>query len=154
MFREIRRKDKVLEEELMLELLKNAEYGVLSTVGDDGYPYGVPLNYVYKDNSIYFHCALEGHKLDNINFNHKASFCVVSDVKLLPSKFNTEFKSVICFGQIKEVAESEKHDIFMAIIEKFSKDFIPEGKAYATASGSKAKIYKLEIQHMTGKAHK
>ena len=63
----MRRKDKEIGTDEAINLLTKCEYGVLSTVGNDGQPYGVPLNYTYKDNCIYFHCALKGHKIDNID---------------------------------------------------------------------------------------
>ena len=71
MFREIRLKDRVINNEKAIEIIKKGSYGVLSTIGEDGYPYGVPLNYTYFDNCICFHCAQKGHKLENIDFNKK-----------------------------------------------------------------------------------
>ena len=73
----MRRKDKAMQDGAIIGLLQNGEYGVLSTVDGNEQPYGVPLNYVLMNNCIYFHCALEGHKLDNLALNHKVSFCVV-----------------------------------------------------------------------------
>ena len=69
MYREIRRKDRILSEEEMFRILEEAPYGVLSTVGEDGIPYGVPISFVYKEGAIFFHAAVEGHKLDNIKAN-------------------------------------------------------------------------------------
>ena len=69
MFSEIRRKEKKLSDEETIEILKTGEEGVLATTGKDNYPYAVPLNYAYHNNSIYFHCATSGHKIDNINYN-------------------------------------------------------------------------------------
>ncbi|MBC2581704.1 pyridoxamine 5'-phosphate oxidase family protein [Clostridium sp. DJ247] len=66
MFREMRRKDRELKNDEAIEILKNSEYGILSTVSQNGYPYGVPLSFIFSNNSIYFHSAIEGHKLDNI----------------------------------------------------------------------------------------
>ena len=154
MFREMRRKEKMLTNEEMLELMDTVEYGVLSTVGEDGWSYGVPVSFVYKDEKIYFHAALTGQKLDNILFNNKVSFCVVKDVELLPEDFNTKFKSVIAFGEVTEVPESGKNDIYKLIIEKFSKDFIPSGMEYARTDGPKAKVFQIDVQHITAKGKK
>jgi nitroimidazol reductase NimA-like FMN-containing flavoprotein (pyridoxamine 5'-phosphate oxidase superfamily) len=74
MFREMRRKDRSISSEQAIQLLKNGQYGVLSTIGENGYTYGVPLNYVYHEGNIYFHCAVEGSKIDNIMFNNKVFF--------------------------------------------------------------------------------
>ena len=154
MFKEMRRKDKALTNNEMLEILQTAEYGILSTIGEDGYPYGVPVNYVYHNNKIYFHAALTGHKLDNIAFNEKVSFCVVKDVELMPDDFNTKYKSVIAFGKVKEVPEAEKKDIYVIILEKFSKDFMESGMEYMRKAGDDAKVFQIEIEHMTAKGKK
>ena len=154
MFREMRRKDKALTNNEMLEILQTAEYGILSTIGEDGYPYGVPVNYVYHNNKIYFHAALTGHKLDNIAFNEKVSFCVVKDVELMPDDFNTKYKSVIAFGKVKEVPEAEKKDIYVIILEKFSKDFMESGMEYMRKAGDDAKVFQIEIEHMTANGKK
>ncbi len=154
MFREMRRKDKQLSMEESIEILKNNEVGVLSTINENGYPYGVPLNYVYFNNSIYFHCAKEGQKLDNINNNEKVSFCVFCDVKLLPDKFDTIYKSVILFGKSKEVNETEKEIALLELIKKYSSKFIEQGKKYVEKSKDTTKVYKISIENITGKAQK
>lgn len=154
MFREMRTTNKKLTDEELLEILDKAEYGVLSTIGEDGYPYGVPVNFVYEDGNIYFHGATEGHKIDNFKFNNKVSFCAVTDVELLSREFNTKFKSVIAFGEIKEVIGEEKNKAFMLILEKFSKEFLESGKKYVATSGHEAKVYKIEIEHMAAKGKK
>lgn len=150
-FKEMRRYDKMLSNEEMLDIMSTAEYGVLSTFGENGFPYGVPVNFVYKDGNIYFHSASSGHKLDNMRFNSKVSFCVVKDVELIPDDFNTKFKSVLSFGQVKEVPENKKSDIYVLFLEKFSKDFMGAGLEYIKNAGAKAKIFQIEIIHMTAK---
>lgn len=152
MFKEMRRKQNKLEEVKTIELLKECEYGILSTVGENGYSYGVPLNYVYINNSIYFHCALEGHKLDNIKNNNKVSFCVVGDTCVLPEKFDTKFKSAIIFGIANEVFDEEKNTAFLELINKYSPDYIEEGKKYIEHSSRAAKVIKISIEHISGKA--
>ena len=71
MFREMRRKKQVMSEELTKEVLINGTSGVLALEGDDGYPYAVPVSYVYDGEKLYFHCAKEGHKIDAIKRNEK-----------------------------------------------------------------------------------
>lgn len=154
MFREMRRKDKQLSMEESIEILKNNEIGVLSTVCEDGYPYGVPLNYVYYNNSIYFHCAKTGQKLDNIINCDKSSFCVYCDVELLPDKFDTNYKSVVIFGKAAEASEEEKAEALLEFIKKYSSEFMEKGKNYIDKAKNTAKVYKISIEHMTGKAQK
>ncbi len=108
MFKKMRRSDRALAEVEINEVLEKGEYGFLSTISDHGYPYVVPLSYVYDNNSIYFHCATEGEKLDNIKQNNKVSFCVVTDTEVLPDKFSTKYKSVIAFGKASELEDHLK----------------------------------------------
>lgn len=154
MFREMRRKDKQLTMEESIEILRNNEIGVLSTICENGYPYGVPLNYVYYNNSIYFHCAKIGQKLDNIKSCDKVSFCVYCDVELLPDKFDTNYKSVILFGKATEINELEKEEALLKLIKKYSSKFIEEGKNYIEKAKGTALVYKINIEHITGKAQK
>ncbi|WP_150843971.1 pyridoxamine 5'-phosphate oxidase family protein [Clostridium sp. UBA1353] len=152
MFKEMRKKDREVLGEDIEKILTNGEYGVLATVGENGYPYTVPLSYVYQDNSIYFHCAKEGHKLDNIEKNHKVSFCVVTDTEVLPGKFSTNYKSIIAFGEAKELTGVLKRDILFKFIEKYSQSFIEEGKRYIERAQDSAKIVEIKIEHITGKS--
>ena len=84
MFREMRRKDRSIDKRQAVQLLEAGQYGVLSTVGENGYTYGVPLNYVYHKGNIYFHCAVEGNKMDNLMFNNRVSFCVIGTTEPIP----------------------------------------------------------------------
>ena len=87
MFREIRRKDRILDNELAIRLLEEAEYGFLAMSGINGYGYGIPINYVKEGDSIYFHCAPEGYKLECLRENPKVSFTVVGATQIVPGKF-------------------------------------------------------------------
>jgi len=148
----MRRKDKAMQDGAIIDLLQNGEYGVLSTVDGNEQPYGVPLNYVLMNNCIYFHCALEGHKLDNLAANRKVSFCVVGRTKVLPAEFSTEFESVIVFGRASLIEGEERYQALNALIEKYSPEFVSEGSAYIEKFDSQTNLVRLEIQHMTGKA--
>ncbi len=154
MFREMRRKEKQLLMEETMEVLNKGEYGVLSTVGADNYPYGVPVNYVYHNESIYFHCATVGHKIDNIENNSNVSFCVVCDTEVLPAQFNTKFRSVILFGKAKEVVDKEKEEALLTLLHKFSSKHIEAGKKYMEKAWDQTKVIKIEIEHIDGKGKK
>ncbi len=170
MFREIRRKEKQLTVDECHEILAKAEYGTLATIGADGYPYAVSVNYVFHNGSIYFHCATVGHKLDNINYCSKVSFNIVTDVRVVPlvseedthgsearfKGFDTNFNSVVIFGTAKEVIEREKLDGLFALLEKFLSvsefnQHKQEGIKYIEKSLKRTKLIKIEIEHMTGK---
>lgn len=150
--KKIRRKDREIEAADAVNLLVECEYGILSTVGDDGQPYGVPLNYVYKDNCIYFHCALVGHKIENIEKNPKVSFCAVGATNVLPSKFGTEYESVVAFGIASEARGTERYNALLWLLEKYSSEFIEEGKTYIEQKDKATKVIKIEIAHISGKS--
>jgi nitroimidazol reductase NimA-like FMN-containing flavoprotein (pyridoxamine 5'-phosphate oxidase superfamily) len=149
--RELRRKDKQITFEEAQTLLTVSEHGIMSTVDSEGQPYGVPLNYVYINEAIYFHCALSGHKIDNIENNSKVSFCVVGDIKILPADFSTNFVSTVVFGIVSEVEGEERYDGLLALLEKYSPDFLEEGRKYIQKLDKLTKVIKIDIQHMSGK---
>jgi nitroimidazol reductase NimA-like FMN-containing flavoprotein (pyridoxamine 5'-phosphate oxidase superfamily) len=154
MFKEMRRKDRSIDSEQAVQLLTNGQYGVLSTVGENGYAYGIPLNYAYLEGNIYFHSAVEGNKLDNIMFNNKVSFCVVGSTEPIPDKFSYRFESVVAFGRAEEVYDKEKEDALMALIQKYSSEFMEKGQEYVRKDGIKSRVIKINIEHLTGKARK
>lgn len=154
MFRKIKLKDRAVDDEKAIKILLKGSYGVLSTTGEDGYPYGVPLNYTYFDNCICFHCAQQGHKLDNIKFNEKVSFCVVTCSDVLANKFDTDYESAIAFGRANEVTDkSEKKDILLSVIKKYSKNYLDAGMNYMKKYWDETKVIKIKIDHFSGKAH-
>lgn len=153
MFREMRRKDRALTNEESLNLLEKGDYGILSSVGEDGYAYGVPLNYVLDKGHIYFHCFIKnGHKLDNFKFNNKVSFCVVGKTKIIAEEFSTDFESVVAFGKISEVLGEDKISPLKKILQKYSPGFEKEGHKYIDADINKTGVYQIELENVTGKA--
>lgn len=154
MFLEMRRKEKQLPLAESQAILNKGEYGVLSTISSNGYPYGTPLNYVYTNECIYFHSAEDGQKIQNINNDSKVSFSVVGSVKLIPEKFSTKYESVVVFGEAKEVEGEEKVNALLALINKYSSDHLDAGQKYILKGSNKTKVIRIDIQHMTGKASK
>ena len=152
MFREMRRKDKMKTYEEAVQILGECTNGVLSVTGDDGYPYGVPVSYIYHDGKIYFHCAGEGHKLDAIKADSRVSFTVVGADEIAPEKFTTMYKSVIAFGRASIIdSDEEKMAALNLIREKYSGNFPKEGAAYIEKFWDKTTVVVIEIEHMTGK---
>ena len=152
--RAMRRSDREIAAQEARAILDHAQYGVLSTVGQDDQPYGTPLGYVFKNDSIYFHCALSGHKLDNIESNAKVSFCVVGTTKLLPEKFATEYESAVAFGVASEVVGKERQAALLWLLEKYSPDFIEEGKTYIGQKDKAIKVFKIAITKLSGKSRR
>ena len=111
-FRQMRRKRQQLAEEESIAILEKATAGTLALLGDNDYPYAVPISYVYHDGKLYFHSALTGHKVDAICKCDKASFCVIEKDDVQPEKYTTFFRSVIAFGRIHIIEdEGGTHDV-------------------------------------------
>jgi uncharacterized protein len=154
MGRKIRRADRAIPISEAQQILQAGEYGILSTVSADGQPYGVPVSYAYSGEVIYFHSAVEGHKLENLSGNNKVSFSVVGRTQVLPDKFATNYESVIVFGKAFEVAGAEKQAGLVELLKKYSPGFIARGLRYIEGDGDKARVYKIVIEALTGKARK
>jgi nitroimidazol reductase NimA-like FMN-containing flavoprotein (pyridoxamine 5'-phosphate oxidase superfamily) len=155
MFREMRRKKQLLSNVETIEILKACTSGVLGVTGDDDYPYTVPLSYVYKDRKLFFHCANEGHKIDGIKKNDKVTFCVIEKDEVIQSKFTTHFRSVIVFGRARILTEdSERQYALESLVEKYSPDYIEEGKREIEGDWNRVCVVEVKIEHMTGKAAK
>ena len=153
MVHEMRRSDRQLNLTETKRLLANGEYGVLSTVGDDNIPYGVPLSYAYDEDRIYFHCAKDvGHKYENICHNSKVCFTVVGKTQILPEQFSTNYESAIVFGTVKPATDKRKG--LLLLVEKYSPAFKEKGHSYIEQDIDTVGVYEINIEHMTGKGRK
>lgn len=153
MFRELVRKKQQISNEECVELLKEELRGVLSVQGDDGYPYGLPINHYYNeaDGCLYFHSGMTGHKIDALRRDSKASFCVYDRGFRREGEWALNIKSVIVFGRIEIIEDKETiYDISRKLSHKFTRD-----EAYIekeiTHSGPRTLMFRLVPQHMTGK---
>lgn len=152
--RTMRRSDRELTLEAAMGLLATSEYGVLSTADIDGQPYGIPVSFAYRHPAIYIHCAPEGHKLENLHFNPKVSFCVVGKTRVLPEQFTTAYESAIAFGVATEVTGTEREDALLWLLEKYSPQQVTAGKVYIDRKGQLARVIKIEIEALSGKARR
>ena len=150
----MRRKDRAISNLEAKKLLREGRYGVLSTTSPDGKPYGVPISYTYRGNAIYFHGATEGRKITNLQSNNKVSFCVVGRTRLLPSKFATNYESVIVSGRVLELTGEKKRQALIYLLKKYSPAHIEKGLQYIQDIQANAKVFKIAIQTVTGKARK
>ena len=153
MFREMRRKLQALSPEEISAILCKVTSGVLALSGDDGYPYAVPISYVYDGEKIYFHCAKTGHKLDAIKRNAKASFCVIDQDQIVPEEYTTYFRSVIVFGQIRVLTDDTAKRL---AIEKLAVKYAPADadigcKDAIDREWAPLCMLEMSIDHMTGK---
>ncbi len=136
------------------QLMRKGEYGILSTCGRDGVPYGVPVSYVFDGRSIAFHDALAGHKVQNLEENAAACFTVVGCTNLLPGKFSTHYESAIAFGSVTRAEGERKVELLRALVEKYSPDFRERGEAYIRHDADKTAVFELRIIQLSGKAHR
>ena len=153
MFREMIRKRKAISQEECIELLKNEPRGVLSVLGDEGYPYGMPMNFWYcaENGKIYFHSAKKGHKVDAMAKCDKVSFCVYDKGYYGEGGWGLNIKSVIVFGRVKPIDDLDQViDICRKLSYKYTNDdsFI-EGEI--KTFGRATLCYEMEIEHMCGK---
>lgn len=152
MFREMRRIKQVLSPEDSKEVLDRNTSGVLGVHGDDGYPYTVPVSYVYHNNKLFFHCAKSGHKLDAIAADNKVSFCVIDQDQIIPEKYTTYFRSVIVFGKARVLDDpAEKRDAIEALAAKYSPDYEEGRKKEIDVTFNQLAIVEISIDHISGK---
>ncbi len=153
MFREMRRKKQILSNKEIIELLEKGTSGVLALLGDNEYPYAVPVSYVYDNSRIYFHGAKAGHKIDAIRKCSKASFCVIARDEIFPEKYTTIFKSVIVFGKIRILEdENEMREAVERLAVKYHPtDSIENRNQEITREWKALCMMELSVEHMTGK---
>ena len=153
MFRPMQRKKQALSREDCLRLLRQEKRGILSVLGDGGYPYGMPLNHWYceEDGKLYFHGGMKGHRIDAVERCDKVSFCVYDEGYKKEGEWALNINSVIVFGRIAKVTDEEKR---IRIISELTRKFTDD-EAYLArelkGSLQRTLLLELTIEHMTGK---
>ena len=153
-FRRMRRSAQQLDRAECERILSEADCGVLAVIGDGGRPYAVPVNHVYRDGKLYFHCAVSGHKLDAIRRNPNVSYCVIGRGEVLPAELATSYTSVIVFGKARIASdETELRRIAVLIGSRFSADYPEEvlRETDETITSGRLCCVEIAIDHMTGK---
>ena len=126
--------------------------GVLALTGDGGYPYAVPLSYVYADGTIIFHSAVQGHKVDAIRRDNRCSFCVIEQDEIRPAEFTTYFRSVIAFGRIQILeAADEKVQALRLLGRRYSPNDEAGLQHEIDKSLDHVMLIRLDIEHISGK---
>lgn len=152
MFRELRRKKQLLSEQETLRVLEEGKTGIVGVLGDDGYSYTVPINYVSLEDKIYFHSAKKGHKVDAIAKEPKVSMTVVEKDDVVSREFTTYFRSIQLFGKAYVVEdEAERNVAFRALCEKFSGADMDRYDEIMSKEAAAAAIVRIDIEHITGK---
>ena len=156
MFREMRRADRLLTAEETEAILKENDWGILAVHGDDGYPYGVPLNYGYIDGKIYLHGTAEkSHKTDAIKNDDKVCFTVVNRHDMQAERFTTLFSSVIVFGRAKVISEPEAlRKAMVQMMTGLAPEMASQAEEHCRTSIQNMVMIEITPEHMTAKARK
>ena len=150
-FRQMRRFKQATEPQENISILQTAYRGFLSVIGDGGYPYAVPMNFVYDDGKVYFHCAKEGHKLDAIRACDKACFTVLDNPVKEPGDWWYHVTSVICFGRVRILSDKSERNVHL---RQLGLKYFPETYDLAAdmkKDGPHAEVLEFTIEHCTGK---
>lgn len=151
MFRKMQRSKQSLSHKDIENILEKNTNGILGINGDNGYPYTVPLSFVYFNKKIYFHCVQTGHKIDAIKKNPKVSFTIVDKDIVVSEKYTTYFRSIIAFGRAEIIEEgTERIEAFRALAQKYSGN-LPQAERERKVQNCKATIVGVEIEHISGK---
>jgi nitroimidazol reductase NimA-like FMN-containing flavoprotein (pyridoxamine 5'-phosphate oxidase superfamily) len=151
----LRRRDRALNEAEALRLLQEAEWGVLATVDADGWPYAVPVNHAVVDGALIIHCATVGHKLANLAFSPKVSYCAVTLAETLPLELATRYASVILFGQAELLTDEwEKRAALRALGLRFAAGHPDLVDGEISKDLSRTTVVRIRIERATGKARR
>ena len=152
MFRPMRRIKQLLSQEDTVQIFERGTSGTLAILGDDGYPYALPLSYVYSQGKIFFHSAKTGHKIDAIRANDKASFCVIDKDHIVPEEYTSYFRSAIAFGRIKIMEdEQEKRAALDILAQRYTPGREEQRQRTMDKELPALCMLELDIEHMTGK---
>ena len=155
MFRALRRKNQALTQEECEAILQRGETCVLALAGDDGYPYAVPVNYCYAEGKVFIHCAKEGHKIDAVRRDPKASLTVIDCAKVLPEEYSTHYRSVIAFGRMRILEDEEKRKAIEAFSARFSPQLSREERDRVIARWLLTlAVLEFTLEHISGKPSK
>ena len=154
-FKKMRRRERELTEDQAREILTRAEYGILATVGLDGWPYAVPVNHILLDGVLYIHCAREGYKLDNIAQEERVSYCAVASATVLPAELTTRYESAIVFGRAAPVTDPiEKRRALEALAVRFCGELTPEAEKEIVMVGPRTAVLRIRPEHITAKSNR
>ncbi len=151
----IRRRDRELSEAEAWLLLEAGEWGVLATVDEQGWPYAVPVNHAVVDGDLIIHCATQGHKLDNLAFTPKVSYCVVTQAETLPLELATRYASAVVFGHAEMVPDDhEKRRLLRALGLRFAKEHAEMVDREIEKDLFRTTVLRIRIERITGKARR
>ncbi len=152
MTRDMYKKERQMSSEATAAIFSKGNHGTLAVNGDDGYPYAVPVNYVYDGGKIYIHSAKYGYKIDAVKRDDKVCFSAILNSKVQQDKFTAAFQSVIAFGKISFVEdEAEKKRILEQFIYNISPEFVEGGMKFVNAAIGKTALLCIDVEEIKGK---
>ncbi len=155
MIHDMRRIDREVGESEAKTIMARADHGFLATVSEDGWPYAVPVNHVLDGDRIYLHCALSGHKLDNIAHESRVAYSAVASSRIVPEQVTTYYESAIAFGRARLVDEpSEKLRALALLGQRFCAEFPAQVEEEIRKDGPKTVVVSIQIERITGKVNR
>ncbi len=151
MFPKMRRIRQQMTDQAAISVLENAKTGALAVIGENGYPYPVPMNFAYLDGKIYLHSANTGHKINAVCKNDKVSFLVIDKDDVIADKLTTAYRSVVVFGRAKIVSDNEEK---LSLIKRFALKYssnMPAIQADIDENFSSLAMIEITPEHITGK---
>lgn len=152
MQRVMRRKRQQLGRDECERIMRRATSGVLAVCGADGWPYAVPLSFVYDGGRIYFHSAVCGHKLDALADNPRVSFCVVDKDEVVAAEYTTYFRSVIAIGTARVITDDKrKLDALNLLADKYAPGETSRREEEISNGFKRLVMVEITVERMTGK---
>ena len=153
MFRPIRKKKNEISIDAAKELLRCSRRGILAVNGDNGYPYAIPVNYLYDEDAqkIIFHGAKAGHKVDSLRACDKVCFTIFGNERIKEESWAPFLQSVVVFGRCHFV---ENQEDISKLVKKFAMKYYPDEKIVdeeVALSGKGVQMFEIEIEHLSGK---
>lgn len=155
MIHDMRRINREVGEAEARAIMARADHGFLATVGEDGWPYAVPVNHVLDGDTLYFHCALSGHKLDNLGREPRVAYSAVASEQVVPESVTTHYESAIAFGRAEIVTDAaEKRRALELLGRRFCPGFEAEVEREIRHDGPKTHVVRIRIERLTGKVNR
>lgn len=152
MFKDMRRNELQLSEEETRKKLAGCPYITLAMMGDNGYPYSLPISFVYEEGRLFIHGYKSGHKVEALTNHEKVSFSAVYENEVNPAGFTVAYTSIVAFGRAKRLVDSEKERAIRLIIEKYSAAHKEKGERVVQSLWDNFTAFEIEIDHITGKS--
>ena len=153
MFRPIRKKKNELSTEDTKQILREARRGVLAVNGEDGYPYAIPINFIYDETAgrIYFHSSRTGYKLDAIKVCDKVCFTAYGTEIVREEAWAPHMRSAVVFGRCRLLESTPET---MALLKRLAMKYYPDEALADQAileGGRAVRMCEIEIEHLSGK---